>query len=106
MLGTYAVDDRLLYGQLHRSGTGGINTLALGAIDIALWDISAKWYNVPLHRLLVARRESIRTYGSGIDLFLDSDALLDQVDKFLAQGHNAVKIKSVGTPRKKISTVS
>ncbi|MBB4189784.1 L-alanine-DL-glutamate epimerase-like enolase superfamily enzyme [Sinorhizobium terangae] len=82
-----------LYGQLHRSGTGGINTLALGAIDIALWDIAAKSYNVPLHRLLGARRESIPTYGSGIDLFLDCDALLGQVDGFLSQGHDAVKIK-------------
>ncbi|RWM28728.1 MAG: hypothetical protein EOR75_32915 [Mesorhizobium sp.] len=41
-----------LYGQLHRSGTGGINTLALGAIDVALWDIAAKCYEVPLFRLL------------------------------------------------------
>ncbi|RWA77943.1 MAG: mandelate racemase/muconate lactonizing enzyme family protein [Mesorhizobium sp.] len=82
-----------LYGQLHRSGTGGINTLALGAIDIALWDIAAMSYNVPLHRLLGARRENIPTYGSGIDLFLDCDALLSQVDGFLSQGHNAVKIK-------------
>ncbi|TIT89447.1 MAG: mandelate racemase/muconate lactonizing enzyme family protein, partial [Mesorhizobium sp.] len=82
-----------LYGQLHRSGTGGINTLALGAIDIALWDISAKSYDVPLHRLLGARRDSIPTYGSGIDLFLDCDALLNQVERFLTQGHNAVKVK-------------
>ncbi|RWB95801.1 MAG: mandelate racemase/muconate lactonizing enzyme family protein [Mesorhizobium sp.] len=82
-----------LYGQLHRSGTGGINSLALGAIDIALWDITAKWYNVPLHRVLGARRDSVATYGSGIDLFLDSDALLSQVDGFLAQGHKAVKVK-------------
>ncbi|WP_292215222.1 mandelate racemase/muconate lactonizing enzyme family protein [Mesorhizobium sp.] len=82
-----------LYGQLHRGGTGGINTLALGAIDIALWDIAAKWYDVPLFRLLGARRDNIPTYGSGIDLFLDSDALLNQVDGLLAAGHKAVKIK-------------
>ncbi|MGX9182187.1 mandelate racemase/muconate lactonizing enzyme family protein [Mesorhizobium sp. BHbdii] len=82
-----------LYGQLHRSGTGGINTLALGAVDIALWDITAKWYNVPLYRLLGARRESIPTYGSGIDLFLDREALLTQVEGLLTQGHKAVKIK-------------
>jgi len=87
----------LLYAQLHRSGTGGINTLALGALDIALWDIVGQWQDTPLHQLLGARRDAIPTYGSGIDLYLERDALLDQVEGWLAEGHRAVKIK-IGRP--------
>ncbi|MCA9177078.1 MAG: mandelate racemase/muconate lactonizing enzyme family protein [Planctomycetales bacterium] len=82
-----------LHGQLHRSGTGGINTLALSAIDIALWDITAKSLGTPLHQLLGARRDSIPTYGSGIDLFLSKDELVAEVEGWLAEGHNAVKVK-------------
>lgn len=87
----------LLYAQLHRSGTGGINTLALGSIDIALWDIFGKAQSMPLHRLLGARRDSVPTYGSGIDLFLDKSDLLEECDLWLTEGHRAVKIK-IGRP--------
>jgi L-alanine-DL-glutamate epimerase-like enolase superfamily enzyme len=87
----------LLYAQLHRSGTGGINTLALGALDIALWDIVGQWQQTPLHQLLGARRDTIPTYGSGIDLYLEREQLLEQVEGWLAEGHRAVKIK-IGRP--------
>lgn len=83
----------LLNRQLHRCGTGGINTLALGAIDIALWDITAQHYGVPLHRLLGVARTSVPAYGSGIDLFMERDALLDHVQTFLDAGFRTVKIK-------------
>ena len=79
--------------QLHRCGTGGINTLALAAVDIALWDIVAQHRQTPLHRLLGAVRERIPAYGSGIDLFMDERALLEHVATFLGQGFATVKIK-------------
>lgn len=47
------------------SGPGGIFTLALAAIDIALWDIKGKALNLPLARLLGGFRESVPTYASG-----------------------------------------
>jgi L-alanine-DL-glutamate epimerase-like enolase superfamily enzyme len=86
-----------LYRQLHRCGTGGINSLALGAIDIALWDLEAKRLGQPLHRLLGGVRDSVPAYGSGIDLFLELDELLEEVEEFLAEGFDTVKIK-IGKP--------
>jgi len=47
------------------SGPGGIFTLALSAIDIALWDIKGKALNLPLSKLVGGHRERVPTYASG-----------------------------------------
>jgi L-alanine-DL-glutamate epimerase-like enolase superfamily enzyme len=46
-------------------GPGGIVTLALTAIDTALWDIKAKALNLPLARLLGGFRDRVPAYASG-----------------------------------------
>ena len=46
-------------------GPGGIFTLALSAIDIALWDIKGKALNQPLSKLVGGCRERVPTYASG-----------------------------------------
>jgi L-alanine-DL-glutamate epimerase-like enolase superfamily enzyme len=58
------------------SGPGGMFTLALAAIDIALWDIRGKALNQPLWKLLGGARERIPTYASGS---LRRNLSLDQV---------------------------
>lgn len=47
------------------SGPGGIFTLALSAIDIALWDIRGKAFNLPVSRMIGGYRERVPTYASG-----------------------------------------
>jgi L-alanine-DL-glutamate epimerase-like enolase superfamily enzyme len=46
-------------------GPGGIYTLALSAIDVALWDIKGKALNQPLWKLLGGHRDKVPTYASG-----------------------------------------
>jgi L-alanine-DL-glutamate epimerase-like enolase superfamily enzyme len=46
-------------------GPGGIFTLALSAIDVALWDIKGKALNQPLWKLLGGHRDRVETYASG-----------------------------------------
>ena len=47
------------------SGPGGIFTLALSPIDIALWDIKGKVYNQPVAKLAGGFRTRVPTYASG-----------------------------------------
>jgi L-alanine-DL-glutamate epimerase-like enolase superfamily enzyme len=46
-------------------GPGGVFTLALSAIDIALWDIKGKALEQPLWKLLGGHRDRVPTYASG-----------------------------------------
>lgn len=79
--------------QVHRCGTGGLNTFAVAAIDIALWDIRGKQYNQPLYRLLGGAKEEILAYGSGIDYSYSYPELFEMVDEFVQKGYPAIKIK-------------
>ena len=47
------------------AGPGGIFTLALSAIDIALWDIKGKALEQPICTLLGGYRDRVPTYASG-----------------------------------------
>ena len=46
-------------------GPGGILTLALSAVDIALWDIKGKLCNQPVATLAGGHRNRVNTYASG-----------------------------------------
>jgi L-alanine-DL-glutamate epimerase-like enolase superfamily enzyme len=58
------------------AGPGGMFTLALAAIDMALWDIRGKALEQPLWKLLGGARDRILTYASGA---LRRGLTLDQV---------------------------
>src|SRR5579864_2175080 len=56
---------RLRSGIGDSCGPGGIFTLALSAIDVALWDIKGKAFDQPLWKLLGGHRDRVATYASG-----------------------------------------
>lgn len=86
-----------LWMECHAAGPGGITTLALCAIDIALWDIKAKAAGEPLHRLLGGARSTVEVYASAINLHLSQDELVAQVKEHQSQGYTSFKLK-VGLP--------
>lgn len=59
-----AITDKLRTAAV-AAGPGGIFTLALAAIDIALWDIKGKALNQPLSKLSGGFRERVPVYASG-----------------------------------------
>lgn len=79
--------------ELHANGSGGFTTLAIAPLDIALHDILAKAAKVPLYRRLGGFRNRIPAYGSGINLHLAGDPLLEHIQRYLDRGYKAVKIK-------------
>jgi L-alanine-DL-glutamate epimerase-like enolase superfamily enzyme len=82
-----------LRGAAAQSGPGGIFTLALSAIDIALWDIRGKAAGQPLWQLAGGAENTCDAYCGGIDLAFPLAKLLDNVRGYLAKGAGGVKIK-------------
>lgn len=82
---------------LHEAGGGGVTTIALAGLDLALWDAAARAQNGSLSELLGRRRESVRGYGSGVNLHYTQDELVAQVQRWVDAGFDAVKVK-VGKP--------
>lgn len=60
------------------AGPGGILTLAISAIDMALWDIRAKALSLSVSRLLGGHRDRVPAYASGA---LMRHFSLEQVEK-------------------------
>jgi len=77
----------------HWAGRGGVSTLAMAAVDIAVWDAMAKSVEQPLYRFIGEYREGIGAYGSGVNLSYTLDQLLEETAEHLESGFPAVKIK-------------
>jgi L-alanine-DL-glutamate epimerase-like enolase superfamily enzyme len=87
-----ALWQRMWWGT-HYGGRGGLASLALSAVDIALWDLSARRVAKPLWRLLGGFDPHVPCYAGGIDLQFPLEKLLAQSDDFLGQGFRAIKMK-------------
>lgn len=86
-----------LWEHLHEAGGGGLTTIALAGLDLALWDAEARAHGQAVSQLLGRRRENVRAYGSGVNLHYSLEELLAQVGRWVDAGFDAVKIK-VGRP--------
>ena len=74
-------------------GRKGLAFCALSAVDIALWDLKAKHFNVPLYQLLGPYTESVPVYGSGGWTHFDLDELVAEQTHYVERGFKAVKMK-------------
>ncbi|MHA7273405.1 mandelate racemase/muconate lactonizing enzyme family protein [Arthrobacter sp. TMT4-20] len=86
-----------LWKWLHEAGGGGLTTIAMAGVDLALWDLAAKEHNSSLAGLLGQRQDAVNVYGSGVNLHYTQDELVAQVGRWVSEGKTAVKIK-VGKP--------
>jgi L-alanine-DL-glutamate epimerase-like enolase superfamily enzyme len=71
----------------------------LGAVDIALWDITAKAAGLPLYQLLGGYRDSIPAYASTVT-FASTEEFLDVADQCLDYGFRAIKLHAWGDARR------
>ena len=74
-------------------GRPGIASMAISAVDIALWDLKARIFDVPLASLLGSVREGIPIYGSGGFTSYSIDQLEEQLGGWVKSGIMRVKMK-------------
>ena len=76
---------------------GGVSTMALGALDLALWDCAGHVAEKPVHALLGGKlRDAVPAYVSGPFMKPGSDPYRDfeaDVASYLERGFRAVKIR-------------
>ncbi len=77
-------------------GRPGIASMAISAVDTALWDLKARLLDVPLVTLLGAVREGAPIYGSGGFTSYSREQLQRQLSNWVANGIPRVKMK-IGT---------
>lgn len=84
-----------------KSGGHGERCIAVGALDMAMWDLAAKTVDQPLFQFLtdtfciIKNTADVPVYGGGGYLFPDNDLvrLKDEIQYFSDLGLEAVKIK-------------
>jgi L-alanine-DL-glutamate epimerase-like enolase superfamily enzyme len=79
--------------EIRNLGRPGICSMAISAVDCALWDLKAKLLDVPLARLLGACRPSIPAYGSGGFTSYSVERLCEQLGGWAQAGMRFVKMK-------------
>lgn len=77
-------------------GRPGICSMAIAAVDVALWDLKARLLDVSLVTLLGSVRDSVPVYGSGGFTSYSIEKLQAQLGGWVAEGIPAVKMK-IGT---------
>ncbi len=82
-----------LWQDCHFCGPAGITTMAIGAIDIALWDLRAKQADLPLYKLLGGMHDEVAVYASAVNLHLTQEELLTQMEEHLSLGYEKFKLK-------------
>jgi len=74
-------------------GRPGICSMAIAALDIALWDLKARALELPLFTLLGPFRDAVPIYGSGGFTSYSERELTQQLAGWVAQGIPRVKMK-------------
>lgn len=89
-----------LVHQVKRPRGGNQRALSLPfeeALQVALWDLTAKQSGHPLHAMLGSQRDKVRAYASGLDYHLSDAEFTTFFGHADAIGYSAFKIK-VGHP--------
>ncbi|WP_408906465.1 enolase C-terminal domain-like protein [Sabulicella glaciei] len=89
-----------------KPGGHGERSVAVGVLDMALWDAAAKLAGVPLWKLLANRYnkgqadEQAWIYAAGgyYHPGKDVDALVEEMKRYLGLGYSVVKMKIGGSP--------
>lgn len=106
VIGMDPLENEKIWDKMYRStfwgqNGGGVFTAGMSAIDIALWDIKGKFFNVPIYALLGGKlNDDLRTYASQLQFgwkdtmgaIFTTDEYADAAKRAVADGYDAVKV--------------
>ena len=84
---------RKMVEQIRDLGRPGISSMAIAAVDNALWDLKGKLLNVSVAALLGIVRPGVMAYGSGGFTSYSDSKLREQLGGWAEAGFHAVKMK-------------
>lgn len=82
-----------MWRRIRNLGRPGISSMAISAVDCAIWDLKAKLLGIPLVKLLGQVRQGATIYGSGGFTSYSDRQLAKQLSDWAKQGIGAVKMK-------------
>ncbi len=91
-LNTERIWEKMYWATL-QYGRRGAAISAISAIDIAIWDLKGKILNQPVHKLLGGHRDTVPSYGSGVDLNYTREELVKEMTDYVESGFKIVKMK-------------
>jgi L-alanine-DL-glutamate epimerase-like enolase superfamily enzyme len=87
-----------MVGVVRNLGRPGIASMAIAAVDCALWDLKARLLELPLCKLLGMARECVPLYGSGGFTAYSNTRLQEQLAGWVERGIPRVKMKVGSEP--------
>ena len=90
---------------VRNDGNCGVVSMAISAVDNALWDLKAQLLNLPLVSLLGKVRDDFQIYGSGGFTSYSIDRLQKQLGGWADEGITQVKMKIGREPKKDVERV-
>ncbi|HTX29906.1 MAG TPA: enolase C-terminal domain-like protein [Solirubrobacteraceae bacterium] len=87
-----------MVGAIRNLGRPGISSMAIAAVDLALWDLKARLLDLPLSQLLGMAHDRVPVYGSGGFTAYSMERLHEQLAGWVEQGIPRVKMKIGSVP--------
>lgn len=98
IIGMDPLENEKIWDKMYRTtfwgqNGGGVFTAGMSAIDIALWDIKGKYFQVPIYTLLGGKlNDNLRTYASQLQFgWKDTMGAMFSIEDYVGAAQRAVK---------------
>jgi L-alanine-DL-glutamate epimerase-like enolase superfamily enzyme len=109
LLGQAVLDIPALHGfmleQVRNDGSRGVASMAISALDVALWDLKAKLLDCSVVDLMGIAQPSVAAYGSGGFTSYGNQQLSEQLSGWASEGLKSVKMKIGAEPNADLERV-